>query len=294
VPAFIEARSLEHVYRLESGQEIAALRGVDLTIDRGEFVALIGANGSGKSTLARHFNALLLPTAGEVRVDGLSTTDPRNLWEVRSRVGMVFQNPENQLVASTVEEDVAFGPENWGLPPAEIRTRVDEALQIVGLEGDRATPPQMLSGGQKQLVAIAGALAGASVSASPARPASIVFDEPTSMLDPRGRRQVMGTIQRLNAEEDLTVVLITQSMDEAAAADRVLVMHAGEIAMHGPPREVFEDDEQLEALGLDVPPVAKIARSLRLRDVPLRPGLLTVEELTDALSSSPSPKAARC
>jgi energy-coupling factor transport system ATP-binding protein len=291
VHPFIETRNLEHVYRLESGREIAALRGVDLTIDRGEFVALIGANGSGKSTLARHFNALLLPTSGAVRVDGLSTADPRTLWEVRGRVGMVFQNPENQLVASTVEEDVAFGPENWGLPPAEIRARVDAALKVVGLESDRNTPPQMLSGGQKQLVAIAGALAGAVVGASPARPTSIVFDEPTSMLDPRGRRQVMGTIQRLNVEEGLTVILITQSMEEAAAADRVLVMHAGEIAMDGPPREVFEKDEQLEAFGLGIPPVAEIARSLRRRDVPLRPGLLTIEALTRALSTSPSREA---
>jgi energy-coupling factor transport system ATP-binding protein len=294
VHPFIETRNLEHVYRLESGREIAALRGVDLTIDRGEFVALIGANGSGKSTLARHFNALLLPTSGAVRVDGLSTADPRTLWEVRGRVGMVFQNPENQLVASTVEEDVAFGPENWGLPPAEIRARVDAALKFVGLESDRNTPPQMLSGGQKQLVAIAGALAGAVVGASPARPTSIVFDEPTSMLDPRGRRQVMGTIQRLNAEEGLTVILITQSMEEAAAADRVLVMHAGEIAMDGPPREVFDKDEQLEVFGLGIPPVAEIARSLRRRDVPLRPGLLTIEALTHALSTSPSREADPC
>jgi energy-coupling factor transport system ATP-binding protein len=294
VRPFIETENLEHVYRLESGRNIAALRGVDLTIDRGEFVALIGANGSGKSTLARHFNVLLLPTSGEVRVDGLPTTDPRTLWEVRNRVGMVFQNPENQLVASTVEEDVAFGPENRGLPPAEIRARVDEALRIVGLEGERTTPPQMLSGGQKQLVAIAGALAGAVVNASPTRPAAIVFDEPTSMLDPRGRRQVMGTIQRLNAEAELTVILITQSMEEAVAADRVLVMHAGEIAMDGTPREIFENDEQLEAFGLGIPPIAKIARSLRRHDVPLRPGLLTVEELTRALSLSPCGEAGRC
>jgi energy-coupling factor transport system ATP-binding protein len=294
VRPFIEARGLGHVYQLEGGEEIAALCGVDLTIDRGEFVALIGANGSGKSTLARHFNALLLPTAGDVRIDGLSTTDPRNLWQVRSRVGMVFQNPENQLVASTVEEDVAFGPENWALPPAEIRTRVDEALEIVGLESERTTPPQMLSGGQKQLVAIAGALAGALAGTSPARPASIVFDEPTSMLDPRGRRQVMETIQRLNAEQGLTVVLITQSMEEAAVADRILVMNAGEIVMDGPPREVFDDDEQLEPFGLGLPPVAKIARSLRRRDVPLRPGLLTIEELTHALSPSPSREARQC
>jgi energy-coupling factor transport system ATP-binding protein len=294
VRPFIEAQNLHHVYQLEGGEEIAALRGIDLTIGRGEFVAIIGANGSGKSTLARHFNALLLPTSGQVRVDGLPTTDPRNLWEVRRRVGMVFQNPENQLVASTVEEDVAFGPENWALPPADIRARVDEALKTVGLESERTTPPHMLSGGQKQLVAIAGALAGTSPGASPAHPASIVFDEPTSMLDPRGRRQVMETIRRLNAREGLTVILITQSMDEATAADRILVMHAGEIAIDGHPREVFQNDEQLEACGLGIPPVAEIARSLRRHGVPLQPGLLTAEELTRALAPSPSTEAARC
>lgn len=284
--AFIEVQGLEHVYRLEGGDEIAALRGVNLAIARGELVALIGANGSGKSTLARHFNALLLPTSGEVWIDGLSTGDPGNLWEVRRRVGMVFQNPENQLVASTVEEDVAFGPENSGLPPAEIQERVDEALHAVGLEDDRTTPPQMLSGGQKQLVAIAGALA--------ARPACIIFDEPTSMLDPRGRRHVMETIRRLNAEEGLTVVLITQSMEEAAAADRVLVMHAGAIVMDGRPQEVFEEDAQLETFGLGLPPMAEIARHLRRRGVPLRPGLLTAQELTRALVPQLRGMGAQC
>jgi energy-coupling factor transport system ATP-binding protein len=205
---------------------------------------------------------------------------------VRSRVGMVFQNPENQLVASTVEEDVAFGPENWALPPPEIEVRVDEALQVVGLEDDRTTPPQMLSGGQKQLVAIAGALA--------VRPASIVFDEPTSMLDPRGRRHVMETIRRLNADEGLTVVLITQSMEEAATADRILVMHAGRIMMDGRPREVFEEHAQLEAFGLGLPPIAEIARRLRRRGIPLQSGLLTAQELTSALTPRLSGIGTQC
>ena len=272
---FIEVRGLEHIYPLEGGRQVAALRGVELTIERGEFVALIGPNGSGKSTLARHFNGLLLPTAGQVWVDGLLTSDPRHLWEVRRRVGMVFQNPDNQLVASTVEEDVAFGPENLALPPDEIRRRVDEMLNIVGLQDYCTHPPQMLSGGQKQLVAIAGALA--------AQPACIVFDEPTSMLDPPGRRQVLQAIRRLNAEERLTVVLITQSMDEAATARRVLVMYAGRIVMDGSPEEIFEQGEQLRALGLDLPPVVEIAHRLRDQGIELSTGLLTVDTLAGLL-----------
>lgn len=272
---FIEARGLEYTYSLEGGGRIAALQGIDLTIGRGEFVALIGPNGSGKSTLARHFNGLLVPTAGEVRVGGLLTSDPHNLRAVRQQVGMVFQNPDNQLVASTVEEDVAFGPENLALPPEDIRARVDEALDIVGLLDYRTHPPHMLSGGQKQLVAIAGALA--------TRPACIVFDEPTSMLDPPGRRKVLETIRRLNAAEGMTVVLITQSMDEAALARRALVMHAGRIAMDGPPAEIFEQAEQLRALGLDLPSAVEIADGLRSQNIPLPPGLLTVEALARAL-----------
>ncbi len=272
---FIEVRGLEHAYPLEGGEWVPALQGIDLTIEPGEFVALIGSNGSGKSTLARHFNGLLEPTAGEVWVDGLSTSDPRHLWEVRQRVGMVFQNPENQLVASTVEEDVAFGPENAGLPPDEIRQRVDEALALVGLQDYRTHPPQMLSGGQKQLVAIAGVLA--------ARPSCIVFDEPTSMLDPPSRRRILDTVRRLNVHEGITVVLITQSMSEAVAADRVLAMHAGRIVMDGPPREVFEQGERLRALGLGLPPAVEIAHRLREQGLALPPGLLTVEALAGAL-----------
>ena len=278
MPPFIEIRDLEHVYPLEDGGEVAALRGVDLTIQRGEFVALVGANGSGKTTLARHLNGLLLPTAGSVRVEGLLTSEPDNLWAVRERVGMVFQNPDNQLVASTVEEDVAFGPENQALPVDEIRRRVDWALDVVGLLDYRTHPPHMLSGGQKQLVAIAGALA--------TQPACIVFDEPTSMLDPLGRRRVRGTIRRLNAREAATVLLITQSMEEAALADRVLVLHAGRVVMDGPPAEVLGGDEQgkrLRALGLDLPVAVEIADRLRGLGLALPPGLLTVEALAGAL-----------
>jgi len=272
---FIDIQQLEHAYLLEGGGRIEALQGLDLSIERGEFVALVGPNGSGKTTLARHFNGLLLPTAGTVRVDGLLTSDPRHVWKVRRRVGMVFQNPENQIVASTVEEDVAFGPENWGLPAQEIRERVDEALENIGLADYRFHPPHTLSGGQKQLAAIAGVLA--------TRPACIVFDEPTSMLDPPSRRQVLRIIRRLNDEEGITVVLITQSMEEAAFARRVLVMDEGRILMDGPPQEVLEREERLQNLGLGLPSVVEIAHRLRERGLELPTGLLTVEALARAL-----------
>lgn len=274
---FIRTHALEHTYTAGDGRSIPALRGIDLTIARGEFVALIGPNGSGKSTLARHFNALLLPTAGEVWVDGLLTSDPRHVRTIRQRVGMVFQNPENQIVASTVEEEVAFGPENMGVPPPEIRRRVDEALEIVGLTDYRHHPPYMLSGGQKQRVAIAGALA--------TRPQCIVFDEPTSMLDAEGRRQVLQTIRRLNAEVGLTVILITQSMDEAALARRVLVMDGGRIVLGGPPEAVLESEE-MDRLGLGRPFALEVARRLQARGIPLPHGLLTVEQLAGALCTS--------
>jgi len=274
VPPFIEIRGLEHAYRLDGGGRIAALRGIDLTIERGEFVAVVGPNGSGKSTLARHFNALLLPTVGAVWVDGLLTADQRNLWAVRQRVGMVFQNPDNQIVASTAEEDVAFGPENAAFPSAEIRRRVDEALETVGLIDYRTHPPQMLSGGQRQLLAIAGVMA--------TRPAGIILDEPASMLDPLNRRQVLATIQLLN-RDGLTVVLITQAMDEAATARRVLVMDAGRIVMDGPPAEVFEQGARLRELGLALPPAVEMAHGLRERGLQLPPGLLTVEQMARAL-----------
>lgn len=274
-PPFIKTENLHHVYTLEGGEEIAALRDIDLTVERGEFIALIGPNGSGKSTLARHLNALLLPTEGQVWVDSLLTSDPGNLWEVRRKVGMVFQNPVNQLVASTVEEDIAFGPENWALPTDEIRRRVDEALNIVGLSDHRTRPPEMLSGGQKQLVALAGVLA--------LRPECIVFDEPTSMLDPVGRQKVLSTIKRLNAEEGLTVILITQSMEEAALARRILVMHEGRIAMDGPPQEIFGRGDRLRVLGLGLPSTVEIAQRLRSQGTALPHGLLTVEELAEAI-----------
>ncbi|HID86988.1 MAG TPA: energy-coupling factor transporter ATPase [Anaerolineae bacterium] len=272
---FIVIQNLRHVYQLDGDGRIEALRGINLTVHRGEFVALIGPNGSGKSTLARHLNGLLLPSSGAVWADGLLTSDPRNLWRIRQKVGMVFQNPDNQLVATTVEEDVAFGPENLGIPPREIRRRVDEALATVGLLGYRLHPPHRLSGGQKQLVAIAGALA--------MRPECLVLDEPTSMLDPPGRRQVLSTLHRLNAEEGLTILLITQSMAEAATTQRIIVLDDGRIVLEGPPEEVFAQVERLRALRLDVPPVAAIAHELRRRGMPLPGVILSVEEMVRGL-----------
>jgi energy-coupling factor transport system ATP-binding protein len=272
---FIVTQNLKHIYHLDGDSRIEALRGINLTIYRGEFVALVGANGSGKSTLARHLNGLLLPSGGTVWVDGLLTSDPRSLWRIRQKVGMVFQNPDNQLVATTVEEDVAFGPENLGVPPQEIRRRVDEALTTVGLWELRLHPPHRLSGGQKQLVAIAGALA--------MRSECLVLDEPTSMLDPLGRRQVLSTLHRLNAEEGLTILLITQSMAEAATAQRAIVLEDGRIALNGSPREVFTQVERLRALRLDVPPMAEIAHELRRRGMPLPEAILSVEEMVRVL-----------
>lgn len=281
---FIEIEDLEYTYPLVGGvsdtEQITALRGVNLTIERGEFVALIGPNGSGKSTLARHLNALLLPTSGTVWVDGLPTSDLRHLGAIRQKVGMVFQNPDNQIIATTLEEDVAFGPENLGIPPDEIRQRVEAALAAVDLLDYRWHPPQMLSGGQKQRAAIAGALA--------ARSSCIVFDEPTSMLDPLGRRQVMDTIRHLNATEGLTILLITHSMSEANASQRVLVMDAGQIVMNGPPGQVFSQVERLRGLGLDVPPIVEIAHWLRGwgMDLNNEPPILTVEQMVEALCNN--------
>jgi energy-coupling factor transport system ATP-binding protein len=273
VNPFIVTQGLKHVYQLD-GSQIEALRGIDLTVQRGEFVALVGANGSGKSTLVKHLNVLLLPSSGAVWIDRLSTSDSRNLWPIRQKVGIVFQNPDNQLVATTVEEDVAFGPENLGIPSQEIRRRVNEALATVDLLEYRLHPPHRLSGGQKQLVVIAGALA--------MRPECLVLDEPTSMLDPLGRRQVLAALQRL-WNDGLTVVLITHSMAEAATAQRVIVMDDGRIALDGSPRDVFAQVERLRDLRLDVPPIAQIAHELRQRGMPLPGAILSVDEMVRAL-----------
>lgn len=271
----IRVEGLTHVYQTRQGQELKAVDGVDLNIAPGEFVAIIGHNGSGKSTLAKHFNALLTPTSGRVWVAGISTSDAGRLWEIRQKVGMVFQNPDNQIVATTVEEDAAFGPENLGVAPAEIRRRVDEALQAVGMEEYARHAPHLLSGGQKQRVAIAGVLA--------MRPACIVLDEPTAMLDPVGREEVLGTIKRLNRDEGITVVLITHFMEEAVEAGRVIVMENGRIVMDGKPKEVFSQVRRLKELHLDVPPITELAQSLAREGVPVTPDTLTVEEMVQQL-----------
>ena len=259
---------------LEHGFE--ALAGINLEIADGEFVAVLGHNGSGKSTLAKHINALLVPTSGKVFVAGIDTQDGERLWEIRQKVGMVFQNPDNQLVATTVEEDVAFGPENLGIPTPEIHRRVDEALKIVGMSDYRLHSPHQLSGGQKQRVAIAGMIA--------MRPRCIVFDEPTAMLDPVGRHEVMQTVIKLNQEEKITIVLITHAMEEAILADRVIVMEEGKIVLTGTPREVFSQVETLAKLRLDVPEITSLANRLRRRGFAKIPNnILTIEEMVNVL-----------
>ena len=279
----ITARGVRFVYdygeRPPEGEETPTalvLDGVDLSIRRGEFVALLGHNGSGKSTLAKHFNAMLLPTGGVVLVREMDTADEEKKYEIRRTVGMVLQNPDNQLVSTIVEEDVAFGPENLGVEPAEIRRRVDDALRTVGMYDYRTHAPHKLSGGQKQRVAIAGVLA--------MQPDCLVLDEPTAMLDPKGRVEVLDTVGRLNRERGMTVVLITHYMEEAARADRVVVMDDGRILMQGTPREVFSRVEELRAVELDVPQPTELCWELRRRGIPLPDGVLTAEECAQAIS----------
>lgn len=263
-------------YPHEQGElQTLVLDDVSLAIKAGDFVALLGHNGSGKSTLARHFNALLLPTGGAVYVDGMDTKEEALTFEIRRRVGLVQQNPDNQLVASIVEEDVAFGPENLGVPSQEIRERVDQALRAVEMYDYREHAPHKLSGGQKQRIAIAGILA--------MEPACIVLDEPTAMLDPRGRQEVMDTIQRLNREKGITIVLITHYMEEAAQANRVVVMNHGKLLLDGTPREVFSQVELLKEHRLDVPQTTELMDLLGKAGVPVPADVLTVEECADAL-----------
>ncbi|MBO5930571.1 MAG: energy-coupling factor transporter ATPase, partial [Clostridia bacterium] len=262
-------------YSTESEGEKFVLEGLDLTIKKGEFVAILGHNGCGKSTLAKHFNGLLMPVCGNVYVDGVNTKDEEKLWDIRRNVGMVFQNPDNQIVATVVEEDVAFAPENLGVPTEEIRKRVDEALKIVDMYRFRKHAPHLLSGGQKQRVAIAGAIA--------MRPACIVMDEPTAMLDPKGRSEVMDTILKLKQEENMTIVLITHYMDEAVKADRVVVMDAGKIVMNDTPKKVFSQVKRLKELGLDVPQVTELAYGLKKQGVAIESDVLTVNECADEI-----------
>ena len=273
--SLIEIKNLKHSYIDTDGNEIHALNGVSLNIYKGEFIAVIGANGSGKSTLARHLNALLLPTEGKCVVAGMDTADDKNLWNIRQHVGMVFQNPDNQIVAAIVEEDVAFGPENIGVPPAEIRTRVDNALAAVGMTEYAKHAPHLLSGGQKQRVAIAGVLA--------LEPDCIVLDEPTAMLDPRGRIEIVNTVKKLNREKNITVVYITHYMEEAMQADRIIAMEHGVIKMQGKPEEIFTKVKELHALGLETPLAAQTAFDLRQKGIKLADGIISNEELTEEL-----------
>lgn len=271
----ITATDVRFRYEEETGETAAVLNGVSLSIRQGEFVALLGHNGCGKSTFAKHCNAMLLPLGGRVLVCDMDTTDEQRVYDIRRTVGMVLQNPDNQLVSTIVEEDVAFGPENLGVPPTEIRVRVDEALKAVGMYDYRAHAAHKLSGGQKQRVAIAGVLA--------MKPDCIVLDEPTAMLDPQGRREVMETICRLNRENGITIILITHYMEEAVLADRVVVMDDGHIVKEGTPRQVFSQVNELRALELDVPQPTELCFVLRQAGVTLPEDVLTVEECAQAL-----------
>jgi len=266
---------VSHTFETEEGKTFDALKDVTAQIKKREFTAIIGTNGSGKSTLARHLNALLIPTEGELIVEGMRTSDAGRVWDIRQKVGMVFQNPDNQLVAAVVEEDVAFGPENLGVPPEEIRERVDLALEKVGMTSYRKQAPSMLSGGQKQRVAIAGVLA--------MKPDCIVLDEPTAMLDPKGRKEVMDTIHELNKTEGITIVLITHFMEEAVTADHILVIDRGVLKMEGTPREIFSQADKVTEIGLDVPVPADLARRLRKKGMAVSEKCMTDEELGEAL-----------
>lgn len=270
--------SFDYIRRDEEGNVegiVNAVKDVSLKIEKGEFIAVLGHNGSGKSTLAKHFNSLLIPTEGVVLIDGMDTTDEEHLWDIRQTAGMVFQNPDNQIIGTVVEEDVGFGPENMGIPTEEIWERVEYALKAVGIYEFKDMSPNRLSGGQKQRVAIAGIVA--------MKPKCIILDEPTAMLDPNGRKEVIKTLHELNRKEGVTVVLITHYMDEVVDADRVIVMDGGRIVKTGVPGEIFSEVEMLRELRLDVPQVTQVAYELRKKGFPIDGGILTINELVDAL-----------
>ena len=252
-----------------------AIDGVSLDIEKGQFIAILGHNGSGKSTLAKHMNALLVPTEGSLWVDGIDTSSEEDLWKERQKAGMVFQNPDNQIIGTVVEEDVGFGPENMGVPTEEIWARVEEALKAVGMYKYRKHSPNRLSGGQKQRVAIAGIVA--------MHPQCIVLDEPTAMLDPNGRKEVIRAVRALNMVEDITVLLITHYMEEVVHADKVIVMDEGKVVMQGTPKEIFSRVDELKSYRLDVPQVTLLAHELKKKGIPLPDGILTIEELVNEL-----------
>ncbi|MBP5153324.1 MAG: energy-coupling factor transporter ATPase [Lachnospiraceae bacterium] len=275
-----ENLTFDYIRRDEDGNVegiTTAVDNVSLKVKPGEFIAILGHNGSGKSTLAKHINAILFPTEGTVFVDGMDTRDDDKLWDVRSTAGMVFQNPDNQIIGQVVEEDVGFGPENMGVPTKEIWERVEESLKAVGMYEFRKKSPNRLSGGQKQRVSIAGVLA--------MHPKCIVLDEPTAMLDPIGRREVIRAVTALNDVEKITVILITHNMDETIGADRIFVMDKGKIAMEGTPREIFSRVDELKALRLDVPQITNCAHELRKRGLKIPEGILTDKELVEALKN---------
>ena len=276
----IEVKDLtfEYIRRDEDGNVESINKAIDnisLNIKQGDFVAILGANGSGKSTMAKHINAILYPTGGSVWVNGLNTSEEKNLWDIRQTAGMVFQNPDNQIIASVVEEDVGFGPENLGIPTEEIWKRVEESLKAVNMYEFRKQSPNKLSGGQKQRVAIAGIMA--------MKPQCIVLDEPTAMLDPNGRREVITTIRHLNRKEKVTVLLITHHMDEVIHADKVFVMNMGKLVMQGTPREIFTQVDKIKGYRLDVPQVTELAYELKQAGLPMPDGILTVAELVEAI-----------
>ena len=272
----IECRNLVFKYTAsENQEEKIAINDVNLQITEGEFIAILGHNGSGKSTMAKHMNALLIPTDGKMLVNKMDTSDMNNLWNIRETAGMVFQNPDNQLVATIVEEDVAFGPENLGVAPEEIRKRVDEALERVGMSEYKKHAPHLLSGGQKQRIAIAGILA--------MQPKCIIFDEPTALLDPSGRKEVLDTIIDLNRNYGITVILITHYMDEAAKADRIVVMDKGKLILDGKPRDVFSNVEKMKNIGLDVPQVTELSYELQKVGINIDTRILDVNEMVNAI-----------
>lgn len=261
----------------EADNTIPVLKGVDLCVKKGEFLAILGHNGSGKSTLAKHLNAIFVPDSGSVTVEGMDTSDDSVLYDIRQKVGMVFQNPDNQLVATIVEEDVAFAPENLGIEPDEIRKRVDYALDAVNMTRFAQHAPHMLSGGQKQRIAIAGVLA--------MKPDILVMDEPTAMLDPVGRQEIMKTVKKLNKEENITVIMITHFMEEAALADRIVVMDHGEAVMEGTPKDIFSQVEKVKKIGLDVPQTTELLHCMKKSGIGIRDDILTIDECVDEIMS---------